>query len=89
MTLYAAFDEAGTPGPRYRFADDTECGLLYRPGELAIQSINYCRLRRGHGGWFHSTRDHEHDPAGYEWCRRVDPAPPAQTPTRQLVDWTR
>lgn len=58
--------------PRYFAASDEECGLLYRPGEMAIESLNYCRLARGHASRLHSTRAHRHDTAGFEW----EPAEP-------------
>ncbi len=64
----------------YRLAEDHECGLMYRPGELSIPSLHYCRLDKGHGGIYHSTRTHEHDPAGYEWEMYSRPSP---------VDWPR
>lgn len=63
-------DLANNPTPRYRYADANECGILYRPGELSMPDLNYCRLRVGHGGNFHSTRMHRYDASGYEWRMR-------------------
>lgn len=62
-----------SPLPRYVFAPDNVCGLLYRPGEMSIESLNYCRLRRGHGGKYHSTREHKHDHVGFDWLMTTEP----------------
>lgn len=53
--------------PRYVFAADDVCGILYRPGEMSIESLNHCRLRIDHGGRRHSTKTHEHDYVGFDW----------------------
>lgn len=58
-----------TTHTRYAHAA-AECGLLYRPGEMSIESLNYCRLAREHGGRTHSTKTHRHDSAGFDWVER-------------------
>jgi hypothetical protein len=73
--------------PRYDLAAEHECGELYRPGELSMPELNYCRLNTGHGGLYHSTRTSRRDPAGYEWKMRAEPDPvdwpPLDSPARQ------
>ena len=56
----------------YTFAAPDECGLLYRPGEMSIESLNYCRLAAGHRSRTHSTKTHRHDHVGFDW---VEPEP--------------
>lgn len=71
--LYA-LTSVGLPPPRfsYTFAEDDECGLLYRPGEMSIEALNYCKLARGHRGRRHSTKEHRHDVAGFDWDEPED-----------------
>ena len=66
------------PTRRYHLAFSDECGVLYRPGELSIPELNYCRLRDGHGGKYHSTRRAPHE-TGYEWAMASPPN----------IDWSR
>jgi hypothetical protein len=77
---------------RYVFAGDDECGRLYRPGEMAIESLNYCRLAPGHGGNVHSTKSHEHDVVGFNWyrARYADrrPRPPVQVDHKHQRDYS-
>lgn len=53
---------------RSPFADDDECGLLYRTDEW-----EYCKLRFFHNGHVHSTREHKDDYGGFEWDATPDP----------------
>jgi hypothetical protein len=75
---------------RYTFAAEDECGRLYRPGEMSIQSLNYCRLRPGHGGNVHSTKTHEHDHVGFDWYRKKYAAdrPPVKADRKGQRDYS-
>lgn len=53
----------------YPHAGADVCGLAYRPGEMSLPGMHYCRLDAGHDG-LHSTRYHPNDPGGYEWRSR-------------------
>lgn len=54
----------------YRNAAPEECGLLYRPGEMSIEELNYCKLRKQHPGRIHTTRRYDGDFTGFDWTER-------------------
>jgi hypothetical protein len=58
---------------RYVYAEDDECGLEYRPGEMSAPERNYCRLAVNHPSKRHSTRRWRHDDAGFEWIQQDEP----------------
>lgn len=58
---------------RYEYAPDDVCGLEYRPGELSMRTLNYCRLKAGHKGDIHSTRWDASDQGGFEWTSPIVP----------------
>lgn len=58
---------------RYVYAKDDECGLMYRPGEMSMPQLNYCKLAVNHPSKRHSTRAHRLDDGGFEWIQQDEP----------------
>lgn len=70
----------------YEFAKEDECGLQYRPGEMATPSMHYCKLKKDHQGNLHSTKTWRHDQGGYNWEHVDKPEDAMEWPDRVEVE---